>query len=104
MITVTQEAKRRFLHVREEAEFPEGMALRLDTTGVNRKGGGSGVAMYIDAPRRGDQRIEDWGEELLYVSGIVCAAYDGCILDLIKTPEGTGLSLGPPEAGRDARS
>ena len=104
MITVTQEARRCILHVKEEAGFPEGMALRLDTAGANREGGGSRVAMYIDAPHRGDQHVEDWDETLLYVSSMVCAAYDGCTLDLVETPEGAGFSLGPPEAGRDARS
>lgn len=104
MITVTQEARRRFLDVMEGAEFPEGTALRLDTTGENRKGGGSGIAMYIAEPGQDDQTVEDRGEVLLYVSGIVCAAYDGCTLDLVETSEGTGFSLGPPEAGRYARS
>jgi hypothetical protein len=43
-------------------------------------------------------------ESLLHVSRMVSAAFDGCVVDLTETPEGLGFAIGPPEAGREARS
>jgi hypothetical protein len=55
-------------------------------------------------PEEGDDPDEHEGEPLLYVSRKVSAAFDGCVVDLVDTPEGVGFSVGPSEAGRDARS
>jgi hypothetical protein len=41
---------------------------------------------------------------MLYVSRKVSAAYDGCVVDLVETPEGVGFAIGPPGARREARS
>jgi hypothetical protein len=54
-------------------------------------------------PEDGDDPVEHGGVPLLCVSRRVSAAFDGCV-DLTEAPEGVGFSIGPPEAGRGARS
>jgi Fe-S cluster assembly iron-binding protein IscA len=62
------------------------------------------LAVYIGEPEEGDDPVLHEGESLLYVSRKVSAAFDGCVVDLTETPQGLGFAIGPPEAGREARS
>ena len=55
-------------------------------------------------PEDGDDPVEHGGVPLLCVSRRVSAAFDGYGVDLTEAPEGVGFSIGPPEAGRGARS
>jgi Fe-S cluster assembly iron-binding protein IscA len=104
VIIVTEAAKRRFHKLRPE-ERAEGEALRLDRERATMDNGGEPkLAVYLGEPEEGDDSVEHEGEPLLYVSRKVSAAFDGCVVDLVSTPEGVGFSIGPPEAARDARS
>ena len=105
MIIVTEAAKRHFHKLRPE-ERTEGEALRLDrdrATAITN-GNEPKLAVYLDEPEEGDDFVEHEGEPLLYISRKVSAAFDGCVVDLVYTPEGVCFSIGPPEAGRDTRS
>ena len=104
MIIMTEAAKRRFRTLRPEERSP-GEALRLDRARATAYNGDEPkLAVYLGVPEEGDDPVEHEGEPLLYVSRKVSAAYDGCVVDLVDTPEGVGFAIGPPEAGRDARS
>lgn len=105
MIILTEAAKRRFHTLRPE-EQAEGQALRLDRARATAHSSGDEptLAVYLGEPEDGDDPVEHEGEPLLYVSRKVSAAFDGCVVDLLETPEGVGFAIGPPEAGRDARS
>jgi Fe-S cluster assembly iron-binding protein IscA len=102
MITVTEETKR-ILHAVARAALPEGQNLRLETSRTSGTGAEK-LAMLVDEPKEGDEPVEHEGEPFLYVSRRVSEAYDGCVMDLEHTPQGLALSIGPPLAGRDARS
>lgn len=88
--------------IMKRAEPSGGRALRLDTAWTGGKGGRPGVAMSVGEPGAGDQLVKHQGDVHQYVSKMVSAAYDGCVLDLIETPEEMRFGLGPPEAGRYA--
>jgi Fe-S cluster assembly iron-binding protein IscA len=104
VIIMTEAAKRRFRTLRPE-ERAEGVALRLDRAKSTAESNGDEpkLAVYLAEPEEGDDPVVDEGEPLLYVSRKVSAAFDGCVVDLLETPEGVGFSIGPPEAGREAR-
>lgn len=89
MIILTEAAKRRF-HTLKPEEQAEGQALRLDRARATA--------------HNGNEPVEHQGDPLLYVSRKVSSAFEGCVVDLMETPEGVGFAIGPPEAGRDARS
>lgn len=107
MITITEEAKR-IVHAVARAALPEGrnlrLNLRLETATASGTDGEEQISMLVEGPKEGDEAVEHEGEPLLYVSRRVSAAYDGCIVDLELTPKGVAFSIGPPLAGRDARS
>jgi Fe-S cluster assembly iron-binding protein IscA len=104
VIIMTEAAKRRFRTLRPE-ERAEGEALRLDRARSSvHEGGEPKLAVYLGVPEEGDDPVVHEGEPLLYVSRKVSAAFDGCVVDLVETPEGVGFSIGPPEAGGHARS
>lgn len=100
---MTEEAKR-VVHAVARAVLPEGQGLRLETARASGIDGEKQLEMLIDEPKEGDEAVEHHGEPLLYVSRRVSAAYDGCVVDLELTPNGVAFSIGPPLAGRDARS
>jgi Fe-S cluster assembly iron-binding protein IscA len=104
VIILTEAAKRRFRKLRPGGH-PEGEALRLDRAKSTAEGNGeeSKLAVYLAEPEEGDDTVVYEGEPLLYVSRKVSAAFDGCVVDLLETPEGIDFSIGPPEAGREAR-
>ena len=117
MIIMTEAAKRRRFHKLRPEERTEGEALRLDRDRATAISNGNepklavyldepeeGDDFYLDEPEEGDDSVEHEGELLLYISRKVSAAFDGCVVDLVYTPEGVCFSIGPPEAGRDARS
>jgi Fe-S cluster assembly iron-binding protein IscA len=104
VIIMTEAAKSRFRTLTPEKRA-EGDALRLDRAGATTENGDEHkLAVYLGEPEEGDDPVEHEGEPLLYVSRKVSAAFDGCVVDLVETPEGVGFSIGPPEAGQDARS
>jgi iron-sulfur cluster assembly protein len=92
VITVTEEAKELFQNV----ERPEGAVLRLDLVKENE------VGIVFGEPQSDDQVVEHEGEELLHISGLVSQALDGSTLDRVETPEGTGITIRPPEPGTDS--
>ena len=102
MIIITEAAKKRFLKIKD-AGHTNGEVMRLDRVRTSANGAEPKVAVYVGEPEEGDEPIEHRGEPLLYVSRMVSAAFDGCVVDLIEVPEGVGFTIGPPEAGRDAR-
>lgn len=102
MIILTEAAKRRFLEIKP-AEGSNGEVMRLDKTRATN-GDEPKLAVSIGEPEEGDDPVAHEGESLLYVSRMVSAAFDGCVVDLAETPEGIGFAIGPPEAGREARS
>jgi Fe-S cluster assembly iron-binding protein IscA len=103
VITMTEAAKRRF-HMILPEERAGGETLRLDYAGSTTKNGDEPeLAVYLGESEEGDDLVKHDGEALLYVSRMVSAAFDGCVVDLVETPEEVGFTIGPPEAWRDAR-
>jgi hypothetical protein len=103
MIRVTEKFKR-VLRAIVPAVLPEGEALRLEG-GRHDKSGKAMAVIRVAKPGKGDQPvITENGRVLLYVSEGASREYDGCVLDVEGTPEGVRCTLGPPEAGRYARS
>lgn len=101
MIILTEAAKSRFRTLRPDVLL-DGEVLRLDRATAN--GDEPKLAVYLGEPEEGDEPVKHRGEPLLYVSRKVSAAFDGCVVDSVETPEGVGFAIGPPEAGREARS
>lgn len=102
MIIVTEEAKRLVRTTARAAGISEGMSLRLEKNRAIWYDEPK-VVMDIGEPREGDEPVELGGDALLYVSAVMSATYDGCVLDLGETPKGLAFTLGPPEAGANAR-
>lgn len=92
MITVTREAKERFLSV----EHPEGTVLRLDPV-VDQNTGATQIGISAGEPMGDDQVVEHEGESLLHIAAPVSDALDGSTLDAIDTPEGPGIGIVTPE-------
>jgi Fe-S cluster assembly iron-binding protein IscA len=103
MIILTEAAKRRFLEIKPSGHS-NGEVLRLDRVEATTNGDEPKLAVYVGEPEEGDDPVVHEGESLLHVSRMVSAAFDGCVVDLTETPEGLGFAIGPPEAGREARS
>jgi Fe-S cluster assembly iron-binding protein IscA len=93
MITVTEEAKERFLSV----ERPEGTVLRLDPV-VDPNTGESQIGISAGEPKGDDQVVEHDGESLLHIAAPVSEALDGSTLDAVDTPEGPGIGIVHPES------
>ena len=102
MIIVTEEAKRLVRTTARAAEISEGMSLRLEKNRTIWHDEPK-VVMEVGEPREGDEPVELGSDALLYVSPVMSATYDGCVLDLEETPKGMALTLGPPGAGTNAR-
>lgn len=94
MITLTEEAKELFLNV----ERPEGEILRLDPV-TDESTGETGIGISVGEPRGDDQVVKHYGEDLLHIDASVSEALDGSILNLVETPEGTGIGITTPERG-----
>jgi Fe-S cluster assembly iron-binding protein IscA len=103
MLMITPAAKMRFRDLMD-VEIPEGLALRLDTLTTSQNSHTPPIVMYVGEPEQDDRPVEHEGETLLYVSGSVGSAYDGCVVDLEEGPEGLRFGVGPPEAGHNSRS
>jgi iron-sulfur cluster assembly protein len=79
--------------------------LRLDTLKATAIGEAPRLGVCLaDEPEEDDQPVEREGEPLLWISIAVSAGFDGFVMDLVETPEVTAFAIGPPEAGREARS
>jgi hypothetical protein len=103
VIPITEAAKSRFFDV-NPACSSHGEVMRLDTVKVTANAGDQPrLAACVGEPEEGDHPVEREGRPLLYVLRVVSAAYDGCGGPRLD-PEGAGFAIGPPEAGRDARS
>lgn len=102
MIILTEAAKERFRALWPEVR-PGGKALRLDKarSTAHTNGGEPKLAVYLAEPEERDDPVAHGGEPLLYVSRRMSAAFDGCLVDLLQSPQ--GFVVGPPETGRGAR-
>jgi iron-sulfur cluster assembly protein len=94
MITVTEVAKRLF----QDVEHPEGTVLRLDPV-TDQSSGRLGIGISIGEPKGDDRVVEHDGEDLPRIEASVSETLDGGVLNLVETPEGTGIGLTPPEDG-----
>ena len=104
MILVTEAAKERFWKI-TPVVCSGGEVLRLDTLKATAIGEAPGLGVYLAGePEENDQLAVHTGKPLLWISTAVSAGFDGCIMDLVEAPEGTAFAIGPPEAGREARS
>jgi Fe-S cluster assembly iron-binding protein IscA len=103
MIIVTEAAKWYLTEIKSSGGS-NGEILRLDRVGATTNGDEPKLAVYAGVPGENDEPVQHRGEPLLYVSRKVSAAYDGCVVDLVETPEGVGFAIGPPGARREARS
>jgi iron-sulfur cluster assembly protein len=91
MITITEEARERFLSV----EHPEGTVLRLDPM-VDQNTGATQIGVSAGEPMGDDQVIEHDGEPLLHIAAPVSEALAGSTLDAVDTPEGPGIGIVTP--------
>jgi hypothetical protein len=103
MITVTEETKRFFRVVAKDG-LPEGKVLRLEAIDQGKNGKRAFPGFRVGEPKESDRPVWDQGEIVLYVSDALSDAYDGCVLDLEQLHDGLRCMLGPPDAGRNARS
>lgn len=91
MLGVTNPAK----ELLRTIEVPEDRGLRLEPENDGR------LTFVAGPPQTGDQVVEDRGEEVLRIAGIVSQEFDGHSLDRVDTPEGPRLTLRGP-ATQDA--
>ena len=88
MIAVIEEAKELFLDV----EHPEGTVLRLDPV-VDQNTGETQIGISAGGPQAGDQVVEQDGETLLHIAAPASEALDGSTLNVVETPEGSGIGI-----------
>ena len=94
MLTVTESAKHTLAKMLDDANAPDDKAARFVTQGDQ-------ITLALDQQKEGDKAVDHDGRTLLLLSPDVDAALDGKELDLIETPQGSGLGLKPatpPEA------
>jgi len=93
MITVTEEAKERFLNL----DYPDDTVLRLDPV-VDQNTGVTEIGISVGVPMSDDQVVEHDGEAVLHIAGTVSEALDGSTLDAVDTPEGPGIGITTPNS------
>src|ERR671913_1439613 len=93
MITVTEEAKERFLNV----DYPDDTVLSLDSV-VDQNTGMTEIGISVSEPMSDDQVVEHDGEAVLHIAGPVSEALDGSTLDAVNTPEGPGIGISTPDS------
>ena len=93
MITVTEEAKERFLNV----DYPDDTVLRLDPV-VDQNIGETQIGISAGEPMSDDQVVEHDGEVVMHIAGPVSEALDGSTLDAVDTPEGPGIGIITPNS------
>ena len=86
MIAVTAPAK----ELLRAVDVPEDRALRLEPENDGR------LTFVAGPPQVDDQVVEDSGEEVLRIAGLVAQEFDGHALDRVDTPEGPRLTLRGP--------
>lgn len=91
MLAVTMPAKELLRGI----EVPADRGLRLEPENDGR------LTFVAGPPQADDQVVEDRGEEVLRIAGIVSQEFDGHSLDRVDTPEGPRLTLRGP-ATQDA--
>jgi len=88
MLAVTSPAKELLRGI----EVPADRGLRLEPEDNGR------LTFVAGPPQVDDQVVEDAGEEVLRIAGIVSSEFDGHSLDRVDTPEGPRLTLRGPTA------
>lgn len=91
MISVSQEAKE-FL---ESVECPAGKVLRLARTSGKHL-----VRFKLGDPEPEDEVLWREGGTALHVPRSVNEGFAGFVVKRVEGPEGTGIVLAPPDAGR----
>lgn len=91
MITVSDKAAARLKAIRNDVAV-DGQVLRLV---VQQSNGRFAIGVLPDVERDGDQIVEDAGEKVLLVDGFTSTMLNGAKIDLVDTPEGEQLALGP---------
>jgi hypothetical protein len=86
MLAVTDPAKEMLRGI----EVPENRGLRLEPENDGR------LTFVAGTPQTDDQVVEDRGEEVLRIAGVVSQEFDGHSLDRVETPEGPRLTLRGP--------
>jgi hypothetical protein len=93
MLAVTSPAK----DLLRGIEVPPDRSLRLEPENDGR------LTFVAGPPEQDDQVVEDRGEEVLRIAGVVSAEFDGHSLDRVDTPEGPRLTLrGPATAAAES--
>ncbi len=86
MLTVTAPARELLRTIDTADERP----LRLEPTEDGRLG------FVAGPPRPDDQVVEESGQELLRIAGVVSEHLDGHSLDRVETSDGAGLAINSP--------
>jgi iron-sulfur cluster assembly protein len=86
MLAVTAPAK----ELLRAIEVPEDRGLRLEPENSGR------LTFVAGPPEVDDQVVEEQGEEVLRIAGVVSQEFDGHSLDRVDTPEGPRLTLRGP--------
>jgi len=89
MIAVTTPAK----ELLRDIDLPEDTVLRLDPSEHGR------LAFVSGPAQPDDQVVDDGGQELLHIAGLVSQQLDGHRLDRIDTNQGPQLTLRAPNDG-----
>jgi hypothetical protein len=103
MIVVTDQAKDLFCGIKH----PEDRAVRLDLAeneALHDRSGERQIRLAVGKSREDDRIALPDCEEVLRISRDTSEAFDGCGLKPLETAEGTGFSVAPQEACRDAAS
>ena len=61
--------------------------------------GESQIGISAGEPQAGDQGIEQDRETLLHIAAPVREALDGSTLNVVETPEGSGIGITTPDPG-----
>ncbi len=91
MISVTDKAAGRLKSIKTEVAV-DGQVLRLV---IQHADGRFDIGLLPDDVRDGDQIVENEGEQVLLIDGFTSTMLNGAKIDLVDTPEGEQLSLGP---------
>ena len=95
MVTVTDKAAAKLREMK--SVLPEnGQTLRLV---MQEADGLLNIGLAPDQEKEGDQIVESEGEKVLLVDPITSDILDGTRIDVVDTPQGEQLSIGPGEEG-----
>ena len=86
MLTVTAPAK----ELLRTIDIPDDRALRLEPVE------GGQLGFVAGQPRPDDQVVEESGQEVLRIDGVISDQLDGASLDRVDTTEGPRLTINKP--------